>query len=97
MCWQKLKNKTIYTYFRHNSDLDVVVGLFLDPVNAVLIHRELVIRFFLFLSPLGWIVSKQKRTGLTSSMLLIWLLCLFTHVLLDMFTSWDTSFMAFRL
>jgi inner membrane protein len=50
---KKLKNKTILygSILGTIPDLDVVVGLFLDPVNAVLIHRHqsfaLSILFFL--------------------------------------------------
>jgi membrane-bound metal-dependent hydrolase YbcI (DUF457 family) len=35
---------------------------------------------------------KTEKTGLTSSTLLIWFWCLFTHVVLDMFTSWGHKF-----
>ncbi|MEZ7506556.1 metal-dependent hydrolase [Flavobacterium sp. Arc2] len=94
---KKLKNKT----FLYGSilgtipDLDVVVGLFLDPVNAVLIHRGIShsLFLFLFLSPiLGWIISKiekNKINFLQASNMAFW--CLLTHVLLDMFTSWGTQ------
>lgn len=94
---KKLKNKT----FLYGSilgtipDLDVVVGLFLDPVNAVLIHRGIShsLLLFLFLSPiLGWIISKiekNKINFLQASNMVFW--CLLTHVLLDMFTSWGTQ------
>lgn len=94
---KKLKNKT----FLYGSilgtipDLDVVVGLFLDPVNAVLIHRGIShsLFLFLFLSPiLGWIISKTEKNKinfLQASNMVFW--CLLTHVLLDMFTSWGTQ------
>jgi inner membrane protein len=94
---KKLKNKTILygSILGTIPDLDVVVGLFLDPVNAVLIHRGIShsLFLFLFLSPiLGWIISKiekNKINFLHASTMVFW--CLFTHVLLDMFTSWGTQ------
>jgi len=76
-------------------DLDVIVGKFMDPVDGVAIHRGLShsILFFLFLSPLlGWIISKLEKNRINfrhATMLAF--LCLFTHVLLDMFTSWGTQ------
>jgi inner membrane protein len=94
---KKLKNKTIVygSILGTIPDLDVAVGLFLDPVNAVLIHRGIShsLFLFLFLSPLlGWIISKiekNKVNFLQASYMVFW--CLFTHVLLDMFTSWGTQ------
>lgn len=93
----KLENKTILygSILGTIPDLDVVVGLFLDPVNAVLIHRGISHSFFLFLflSPiLGWLISKteKKRINfLRASNLVFW--CLFTHVILDLCTSWGTQ------
>ncbi|SDX86708.1 metal-dependent hydrolase [Flavobacterium degerlachei] len=94
---KKLKNKT----FLYGSvlgtipDLDVVVGLFLDPIDAVLIHRGIShsLFLFLFLSPLlGWLISKTEKNKINflhASNMVFW--CLFTHVLLDMFTSWGTQ------
>ena len=76
-------------------DLDIVVGQFLNPVNGVAIHRGLShsIVFFLFLSPfLGWIITKieKGKIGLQKAVTLAFL-CLLTHVLLDLFTSWGTQ------
>lgn len=93
----KLKNKTILygSILGTIPDLDVVVGLFLDPVNAVLIHRGISHSFFLFLflSPiLGWLISKTEKNRinfLRASNLVFW--CLFTHVILDLCTSWGTQ------
>ena len=76
-------------------DLDIIVGLFLDPVQGVAIHRGLShsIVFFALISPLlGWIISKIESGGISfksASQLAFW--CLFTHVLLDVFTSWGTQ------
>jgi inner membrane protein len=94
---KKLKNKTILygSILGTIPDLDVVVGLFLDPVHAVLIHRGISHSLFLFLllSPLlGWIISKLEKNRidfLSASFMAFW--CLFTHVVLDMFTSWGTQ------
>ncbi|EIA08017.1 metal-dependent hydrolase [Flavobacterium frigoris] len=94
---KKLKNKTILygSVLGTIPDLDVVVGLFLDPVNAVLIHRGIShsLFLFLFLSPvLGWMISKTEKNRinfLRASTMVFW--CLFTHVILDMFTSWGTQ------
>ena len=94
---KKLKNKTFLygTILGTIPDLDIVVGLFLNPVDAVLIHRGIShsLFLFLFLSPfLGWIISKIERDKINfiqSSAMVFW--CLFTHVLLDMFTSWGTQ------
>ena len=94
---KKLKNKTFLygTILGTIPDLDIVVGLFLNPVDAVLIHRGFShsLFLFLFLSPfLGWIISKKERDKIQffqSSAMVFW--CLFTHVLLDMFTSWGTQ------
>lgn len=93
----KLKNKTILygSILGTIPDLDVVVGLFLDPVNAVLIHRGIShsLFLFLFLSPiLGWLISKTEKNRinfLRASNLVFW--CLFTHVILDLCTSWGTQ------
>lgn len=76
-------------------DLDVVVGKFLNPIDGVMIHRGMShsLLFFLFLSPiLGWCISqleKQRIPFKRASWMVFW--CLFTHVLLDMFTSWGTQ------
>lgn len=94
---KKLKNKTVLygAILGTIPDLDVAVGLFLNPVDAILIHRGIShsLFLFLFLSPLfGWIISKIERDKITfiqATVIAFW--CLFTHVLLDMFTSWGTQ------
>lgn len=94
---KKLKNKTVLygSILGTIPDLDIVVGLFLNPVDAVLIHRGIShsLFLFLFLSPLlGWIISKIERAKINiiqATTMAFW--CLFTHVLLDMFTSWGTQ------
>ncbi|HLF53002.1 metal-dependent hydrolase [Flavobacterium sp.] len=76
-------------------DLDVVVGLFLDPVDGIMIHRGFShsLLFFLLLSPvLGWLISKKEKGKINfigATTMAFW--CLFTHVLLDGFTSWGTQ------
>lgn len=94
---EKLQRKTILygAILGTIPDLDVVVGQFLNPVDAVAIHRGLShsLLFFILLSPiLGWIISKIERGRISfrnASLLVFW--CLLTHVLLDMFTSWGTQ------
>lgn len=76
-------------------DLDILVGKFLSDVEGVAIHRGLShsLLFFMFLSPvLGWLISKiekEKISFKSASLLAFW--CLFTHVLLDVFTTWGTQ------
>lgn len=94
---KKLKNKTFLygTILGTLPDIDVVVGLFLNPANAVLIHRGISHSLFLYLliSPiLGWFISKiekYKMSFITATNMVFWIL--FTHALLDMFTSWGTQ------
>lgn len=94
---KQLKNKTFLygAVLGTLPDLDVIVGLFLDPVDGVMIHRGIShsLLLFVFLSPLlGWLISKTEKNKInfsrTTSMV-FW--CLFTHVLLDTFTSWGTQ------
>jgi inner membrane protein len=76
-------------------DLDVVIGQFMNPVDEVAIHRGIShsILFFLLLSPfLGWLITKIERDKISfasATKMVFW--CLFTHVLLDIFTSWGTQ------
>ena len=71
------------------------MGLFLDPIDAILIHRGISHSLFLFLllSPvMGWIISKIERDKINfmqATGMVFW--CLLTHVLLDLFTSWGTQ------
>ena len=94
---KELKNKTFLygAILGSMPDLDILIGLFLDPVNAVMIHRGIShsLLLFLLLSPfLGLLISKienKKITSLKATLMVFW--CLLTHVLLDMFTSWGTQ------
>lgn len=77
-------------------DLDIFVGKLMDPIDAIEIHRGFShsIVFFLLLSPiLSFLIYKIERRNLlpykTALHLVFW--CLFTHVLLDAFTSWGTQ------
>ncbi len=92
-----LKNKTFLygAVLGTLPDLDVLVGLFLNPVDGVQIHRGLShsVVLFLFLSPLlGWLISKIEKNNIrffqATTMVFY---CLLTHVLLDLFTSWGTQ------
>ncbi|WP_326935767.1 metal-dependent hydrolase [Flavobacterium sp. PL11] len=94
---KQLKNKTFLygAILGTLPDLDVLVGLLLNPVDAVLIHRGISHSLFLFLliSPLfGYIISKIEKGKINffhATNMSFWVL--FTHVLLDMFTSWGTQ------
>lgn len=79
-------------------DLDTIPGQFLDTVNRLEIHRGFShsIIFALLMSPLlGWLVSKiySKAKHVTIwdwTRLFFW--SIFTHPLLDIFTTWGTQF-----
>jgi inner membrane protein len=94
---KELKNKTFLygAILGTMPDLDILIGLLLDPVNAVLIHRGIShsILLFLMLSPfIGLLISKienKRITAFKATFMAFW--CLLTHVLLDMFTSWGTQ------
>jgi inner membrane protein len=94
---KELKNKTFMygAILGTMPDLDILIGLLLDPVNAVMIHRGIShsVLLFLVLSPfLGLLISKienKKVTFLKAASMVFW--CLLTHVLLDIFTSWGTQ------
>jgi inner membrane protein len=94
---KKLQNKTFLygAVLGTIPDLDIVIGKFLNDVDAIAIHRGLShsLLFFVFLSPiLGWIISKIEKDKInfkSASLLAFW--CLVTHVLLDLFTSWGTQ------
>lgn len=94
---RQLKNKTfIYGAILGTlPDLDVVVGLFMDPVSGVAIHRGISHSLFLFLllAPiLGWAIAKLERGKISlQRAIAIAFFGLFTHVLLDAFTSWGTQ------
>lgn len=94
---RQLKNKTfVYGAILGTiPDLDVVIGLFLDPVAGVAIHRGLShsILFYFLLSPiLGWIITKLEKDKITfQRSIIVAFFGLFTHVLLDAFTSWGTQ------
>jgi inner membrane protein len=76
-------------------DLDVVVGLFMNPVSAVAIHRGISHSLFLFvlLSPIfGWAIAKIERGKISfQRATTVAFFGLFTHVVLDAFTSWGTQ------
>lgn len=75
-------------------DLDVFVGNFYDTVTALEIHRGFShsLLFSLLAAPIfGFIISKihQQATWRDWSILMFW--GLFTHPLLDCFTTWGTQ------
>lgn len=77
-------------------DLDTFVGYFTDTVTAIEIHRGFShsIFFSVFFAPVfGWLISKIERKSAASwkdwSWLMFW--GLFTHPILDSFTTWGTQ------
>lgn len=94
---RKLKNKALFYGAIAGTipDLDIVVGMFVDPITAVEIHRgmshSVFFAFFLALL-LGFLVIKiERKSGLTfKEGFWLFFLGLFTHALLDMFTTWGT-------
>lgn len=75
-------------------DLDVFVGNFYDTVTALEIHRGFShsLVFSLLAAPIfGFIISKihEQATWKDWSLLMFW--SLFTHPLLDCFTTWGTQ------
>ncbi len=76
-------------------DLDVLVGKFLNPVDGVMIHRGIShsLALFVVLAPLlGYLIAiiERQRIRIFSAITMVFW-CLFTHVALDMFTSWGTQ------
>lgn len=77
-------------------DLDVLVGKFLDPITAIEIHRGFshsLIFFILFAPILGFVITKIERKIHVSfkDATLMAFIALFTHALLDAFTTWGTQ------
>jgi inner membrane protein len=77
-------------------DLDALASNFTDTITAIEIHRGLThsIFFAVLASPLfGWLISKiERKSGVgwkNWSWLMFW--GLFTHPLLDSFTTWGTQ------
>lgn len=94
---RQLKNRTfVYGAILGTlPDLDVIVGLFMDPVSGVAIHRGISHSIFLFLllSPIfGWAIAKIERGKISfNRAMVVSFFGLFTHVILDSFTSWGTQ------
>lgn len=77
-------------------DLDVLVRYFADTVTTIELHRGFShsILFSILFAPLfGWLISKVERKSEASwkdwSRLMFW--GLFTHPILDTFTTWGTQ------
>lgn len=94
---RKLKNRAVLygAIVGTIPDLDVLIGLFLDPVRAVEIHRGMshsVLFAVVMGVMLGWCISKWERRSNLSFKEGFWLvfLGLFTHAVLDVFTTWGT-------
>ncbi len=77
-------------------DLDTLAGHFVDPVTAVEIHRGFTHSIFfsvLFAPVFGWMISRIERRSPADWRDWSWLMFfgLFTHPLLDSFTTWGTQ------
>ncbi len=77
-------------------DLDIFASYFTDTVTALEIHRGFTHSIFfsvLFAPIFGWLISKIERKSIASwkdwSLLMFW--GLFTHPVLDSFTTWGTQ------
>lgn len=94
---RRIKNKALFYGALAGSipDFDIVIGMFVDPITAVEIHRgmshSVFFAFFLALL-LGFGVFKiERKSGLTfREGFWLFFLGLFTHALLDIFTTWGT-------
>lgn len=75
-------------------DLDVLASNFTHTVNALEIHRGFThsIFFAVISAPIfGWLVSRWESTASWKSWSWLFFWGLFTHPLLDMFTTWGTQ------
>ncbi|WP_313806957.1 metal-dependent hydrolase [Flavobacterium sp.] len=94
---KQLKNRTFLygAILGTIPDLDVLVGKFLNPIDGILIHRGLShsLLFHLLLTfPLAWLITKIEKGKIALRTLAFMVfLCLFTHALLDWFTTWGTQ------
>lgn len=77
-------------------DLDIIANYFTDTVTALEFHRGFThsIFFSVVFAPIfGWLISKIERKSMSSwkdwSLLMFW--GLFTHPILDSFTTWGTQ------
>ena len=95
---KKVGNKTILwgAIIATVPDLDVIPGMFMDPINYVFFHRGFShsLAFFILASPIfGWLLQKlyRKQTATWWNWTVFSFWVLFTHALLDCFTSWGTQ------
>ncbi|NNC96407.1 MAG: metal-dependent hydrolase [Chitinophagales bacterium] len=77
-------------------DLDVVLYLFIDPLNMLSIHRGFShsIVFSVLAAVLTFLILRKMKWfhGVSSPLLFLFsFLCLFTHILLDTFTAYGTQ------
>ncbi len=93
---KELKNKTFLygAILGSLPDFDIITGMFMNAVDANALHRGIShsILFFIILSPvIGKCISQIENSAISftkSSKMVFWIL--FTHSLLDLFTSWGT-------
>jgi inner membrane protein len=96
---KELKNRVFLygTILGTLPDLDVIVGKGLSPIDAVDFHRGVShsLAFFVLMAPLlGYLIHKIEKSRLSyskSTQMVFWVL--FTHALLDLFTTWSTQFL----
>ncbi|MCM5663248.1 metal-dependent hydrolase [Galbibacter mesophilus] len=75
-------------------DLDVLASNFTDTVTALEIHRGFThsILFSILFAPIfGWLVSRFEKYKNVKDWSWLFFWCLFTHPLLDAFTTWGTQ------
>ena len=96
---KELKNRTFLygALVGTLPDLDVIVGRWLNPIDAVDFHRGMShsLLFFFIVSPIfGYLIhhiEKNRLRMFTAIQMVFWVL--FTHALLDLFTTWSTQFL----
>ena len=77
-------------------DLDVIANYFTDTVTAIEIHRGFthsIVFAVLFAPVFGWLISKIEKKSPAAWQDWAWLMFwgLFTHPILDAFTTWGTQ------
>ena len=95
---KKVGNKTILwgALLGTVPDLDVIPGMFMDPMSYIFFHRGFShsLAFFILSAPLfGWLIHKihRKETATWWNWTVFSFWVLLTHALLDCFTSWGTQ------
>lgn len=93
---KELKNRTFLygAILGTLPDLDILANFFISEIDALLFHRGIShsILFFLIISPfLGFLIAKiETKISYKKAVFLVFM-CLLTHVLIDLFTTWGTQ------